>query len=67
MPPWLKLLIQAFDPLEEDNDGDERVWREACWLLRRLTMMRIDSKYEGCVEDELIIQGRLQEGQLLMA
>ena len=35
-PPWLKLFTQALDPWDDEDEGDDGVRREACWLERRM-------------------------------
>ena len=35
-PPWLKLFTQALDPWDDEDEGDEGVRRDACWLERRM-------------------------------
>ena len=40
------------DPWDNEDDGDEGVRRETCWLERRMG----DIVVKGVLEDELIIQ-----------
>ena len=35
-PPWLKLFTQALDPWDNDEEGNDGVRREACWLERHM-------------------------------
>ena len=44
-PPWLKLLTHAFDPWDDDDDGDEGVQQEA-WVLER-HMVVVERFVEG--------------------
>ena len=57
-PPWLKLFTQALDPWDDEDDGDEGVWREACWLERRMgdIVVEVVEGRMGVLEDELMIQ-----------
>ena len=35
-PPWLKLFTQVLDPWDDEDEGDNGVRQEACWLERRM-------------------------------
>ena len=45
-PPWLKLFTQALDPWDDEDDGDDGVRRDVCWLERRMG----DIVVEGLLE-----------------
>ena len=57
-PPWLKLFTQALDPWDDEDDGDDGVRQDACWLERRMGDMlwRFVEGRMGVLEDELMIQ-----------
>ena len=57
-PPWLKLFTQALDPWDDEEDGDDGVRREACWLERRRgdIVVEVVKGRMGELEDELMIQ-----------
>ena len=57
-PPWLKLFTQALDPWDDEDDGDEGVRREACWLERRMgdIVVKVCEGRMGVWKDELMIQ-----------
>ena len=57
-PPWLKLFTQALDPWDDEDDGDEGVRRDTCWLERRMgdIVVEVVEGWMGVLEDELIIQ-----------
>ena len=51
-PPWLKLLTQALDPWDDEDDGDNGVRQEACWLEQRMgdIVEEVFWRKDGCVE-----------------
>ena len=57
-PPWLKLFTQALDPWDDEDEGDDGVRREACWLERHMgdTLKKVVEGRMGVLEDELMIQ-----------
>ena len=57
-PPWLKLFTQVLDPWDDEDEGDDGVQREACWLEQRMgdIVVEVCEGRMGVLEDELIIQ-----------
>ena len=57
-PPWLKLFTQALDPWDDEDEGDDGVRREACWLEQRMgdMVVKVVEGRVGVLEDELMIQ-----------
>ena len=57
-PLWLKLFTQALEPWDDEDDGDDGVRREACWLERRMgdIVVEVGEGRKDVLEDELMIQ-----------